>query len=384
MCSSVRHGHGKENGMTSLNAHGAQEKYAMALRSLYRQWGYRLYKMSRFEEYDLYARNKDFLPSENVLTFTDTNGRLMALKPDVTLSIIRNAGMNGHDTARYYYHESVYRLSPRSGTFREMTQVGLECLGDVDAYCLLEVLTLAAESLKTISPDCVLSISHIGFLSRVLSGAIEHEEARDEALRLLSQKNRAGLKALCAGEGIAGAAEERLLELVSLSDAPERAFARLEEIARESGAEAELAAMRETVMSLEEELRAKVRIDFSVHGNMKYYNGLVFRGYVEGVPDSVLSGGQYDPLMRRMNREGRAVGFAVYLNTLEHFGAKEEADADALLLYREGDAAREVLRRAQEMRKNGKIVLAARKAPVSFDAGETVRFPREKEAGTEC
>ena len=31
------------------------------LRELYRKYGYSQYKMSKFEEYDLYVRNKDFL-----------------------------------------------------------------------------------------------------------------------------------------------------------------------------------------------------------------------------------------------------------------------------------------------------------------------------------
>ena len=67
-----------------------QEKVMFGLRSLYRSYGYTQYKMSKFEEYDLYAKNKDFLISDGVITFTDTNGKLMALKPDVTLSIIKN------------------------------------------------------------------------------------------------------------------------------------------------------------------------------------------------------------------------------------------------------------------------------------------------------
>ena len=68
-----------------------EEKVIFELRSLYHKYGYAQYKMSKFEEYDLYVKNKDFLISEDVITFTDTNGRLMALKPDVTLSIVRNS-----------------------------------------------------------------------------------------------------------------------------------------------------------------------------------------------------------------------------------------------------------------------------------------------------
>ena len=69
----------------------SDEKVVLELRSLYEKYGYAQYKMSKFEEYDLYVRNKDFLVSDNIITFTDTNGKLMALKPDVTLSIIKSS-----------------------------------------------------------------------------------------------------------------------------------------------------------------------------------------------------------------------------------------------------------------------------------------------------
>ena len=125
---------------------GFGEKVILALRSLYDGYGYTQYKMSKFEEYDLYARNKDFLISDGVITFTDTNGKLMALKPDVTLSIVKNS-RDAVGVQKLYYNENVYRISRGSQSFREIMQVGLECLGDIDDYCLTEVLFLAARSL---------------------------------------------------------------------------------------------------------------------------------------------------------------------------------------------------------------------------------------------
>ena len=62
----------------------ADECAAYDLRSLYRRFGYSRYKMSKFEEYALYIRNKDFLVSDGIISFTDTNGRLLALKPYFT------------------------------------------------------------------------------------------------------------------------------------------------------------------------------------------------------------------------------------------------------------------------------------------------------------
>ena len=67
-----------------------EEKAIYALRSLYGKYGYKPFKMSKFEEYEYYIQNKDFLVSDRIIAFNDTNGKLLALKPDVTLSIIKS------------------------------------------------------------------------------------------------------------------------------------------------------------------------------------------------------------------------------------------------------------------------------------------------------
>ena len=79
-----------------------EEKISLELRALYKKYGYLPYKMSKFEEYDLYVQNKDFLVGDGVITFNDTNGKLLALKPDVTLSILKNAGNDGAKQKVYY------------------------------------------------------------------------------------------------------------------------------------------------------------------------------------------------------------------------------------------------------------------------------------------
>ena len=147
---------------------GAGERAIYKLRDLYEGFGYSQYKMSKFEEYDLYVRNKSFLVSDHIITFTDTDGKLMALKPDVTLSIVKNSRERVGGVSKLYYNENVYRV-PRGGiSFREIMQAGLECIGEIDSYYMLEVLSLAAKSLELISPDYVLDISHVGIISSLV------------------------------------------------------------------------------------------------------------------------------------------------------------------------------------------------------------------------
>ncbi len=130
------------------------ERNIYALRSLYGRYGYTHYKMGKFEEYDLYSRNKDFLLSDRVITFTDTNGKLKALKPDVTLSIVKNLEDKPSELNRLFYDENVYRVSGRTGTFREIMQMGLECIGNAGNPIAAEVIDLAEQSLALVSEGC--------------------------------------------------------------------------------------------------------------------------------------------------------------------------------------------------------------------------------------
>ena len=193
-----------------------EEQAVLLLRQLYQRYGYQSYKMSRFEEYDLYVRNKDFLVSDQVITFSDRQGKLLALKPDVTLSIIKNAGKS-RDVQRVYYNENVYRVDPQTRAFREIMQTGLECIGDLSATDVAEVVLLAAKSLQTLGENFVLDISHMGLVAGLLRKSGLSHEGQKKALQYLHQKNSHELSRLCAEEGCQA---EGLLTLCTCAGAP--------------------------------------------------------------------------------------------------------------------------------------------------------------------
>ncbi len=172
------------------------------LKALYSRYGYLQFRMSKFEEYELYVRNKDFLDSLNVITFTDTNGKLMALKPDVTLSIVKNSKDTPGEVRKVFYNENVYRVSKRTGSFQELMQVGLECVGDVDEYNIYEVIMLAAESLMDISDNCVLDISHLGIINDILNSCDVDYNTREKILICISEKNAHGIRRICEENNI--------------------------------------------------------------------------------------------------------------------------------------------------------------------------------------
>ena len=354
-----------------MNMLDSQERIIFALRELYDRCGYRPYKMNKFEEYDLYARNKDFLISDSVITFTDSSGKLMALKPDVTLSIVKNTA--GTDSIqKLYYNENVYRVSKGSRAFREMMQVGLECLGDIDDYCITEVILLAARSLLAISGDCVLDISHLGLVTELMDAAGIPAELQAELFRVIGEKNFHELASLCRGAGIPEDRINLLQNVFRLNGSISQVLPRLRELV--SGPA--FGQFSRILSVLENTDAANVlRIDFSVVDNVHYYNGFVFKGFIQGVPSRVLSGGQYDKLMQKMRRNCGAIGFAVYADALERLGrSSPEYDVDTVLLYPKDAPAEAIFRKTEALMAQGIQVLALTRLPEQLRYRNLVRL----------
>ena len=318
-----------------------KERASFALRSLYETAGCRKYHMGRFEEYSLYQENRSFLSSEQVITFTDLDGRLLALKPDVTLSIAKTAQPAPGETLRYYYHENVYRPSAESHTFKEISQMGLELLGAVGEAEVQQAVCLAAQSLAALGAEWVLEVSHMGYLFGLFDALGVPEAARAQLLEKLRQKNAHELRAAALSAGLSETAADALcggLELsggyaATLADAADTLCSVLDlsgAYAETMGKAAALCkndAMRAAVAELEalavplEKAGGVIRLDMTLAGEMEYYNGLVFQGYLKALPRPLLKGGRYDLLLQKFTPGAGAIGFAVYLDELDRLNA---------------------------------------------------------------
>lgn len=340
-----------------------EEQVIFSLRALFEQYGYKKFKMSKFEEYDFYADNRSFLSSETILTFTGLDGKLLALKPDVTLSIVKNTKGNREVAERVYYNENVYRARKGAGEYKEIMQVGLEYIGEVDEYATLEVLLLAQKSLKAISDQYIMDLSHMGFVAGLMEEVNLPYAQQKAVLSCISEKNAHGIRAICTEAGLAEEMTQKLEALASL-------YGGLESTLEKAKALCCNEKMEQAVAELEGILRClkiggneqNVNLDFSIVNDMDYYTGIIFQGFINGVPSDILNGGRYDNLLHKMGRDADAIGFAVYLDLLERFETTEkEYDVDTLLLYEEGVDTAALAKAAQMLTDNGQSVLVQKK-----------------------
>lgn len=291
----------------------ADEKYALYLRNLYQQAGYSQYKMSKFEEYDLYLQNKNFLQNETVVTFTSPRGQLMALKPDITLSIVKNFAESGESNKKVHYNENVYRATSE-GDIGEQIQIGVENIGNITVSDTANMLILASESLNALNEDFIISVSHLKIVTDLLDKMNLSDSAKTAITRRLAHKNAHEIVSICENNGVSGEYVEKLTKLVNIYGTFEETLPIIKEISDSDGV-CELEEVYEILKS--ENRHTNFRLDFSIMSDLDYYNGIIFQGYVSDVPTSVLSGGRYDNLIRKFNKKEDAIGFAIYLDKLQ-------------------------------------------------------------------
>ena len=257
-------------------------------------------------------------------------------------------------------------------------QTGLECIGEVDLYSTAEVLMLAAKSLKAVSEDYILDISHMGFISSLISENIPSEHTK-ELLELISQKNVAQVEMFLTETGVDADIKNALLTLTSLYMPLADALEKIKPLIL-NDAMGEAYDELKTLNSLMERYNIKsLYLDFSVINDMRYYNGIIFSGYIKGISDKVLSGGRYDNLLKRMKKDAGAIGFAFYLDTLEQLvNTSSGFGIDTLIVYDE-NVAPEVVVSAMEMAvSEGKTAKAVKKIDTDIKAKEIVDLRGEQ------
>ncbi|WRS28073.1 ATP phosphoribosyltransferase regulatory subunit [Oscillospiraceae bacterium MB08-C2-2] len=339
------------------------EVAALKLRRLFESYGFQKTVLSKFEDYALYVDNRRFLNTESIITFMDLDGKLMALRPDVTLSLVKNAPEK--DTGcreRLYYTEEVFRLSKENREYKMVDQIGLELIGKNDPFSNLEVLYLALESLGVISPDFILDISHSGFVSGMFEGMELSYADESRIFKSIHAKNSWELSGILEDLGTAPERKRQIIALLELDGPLKESLVKAKKLIANPVMEKawqELCQLSEILCA--NGWAEKVHLDFSVVNDLTYYNGLIFKGYIQNIPSAVLFGGRYDKLLQRLGKENGAIGFAISLNALDdYFQRGEGKEVDYLILYDAGADIASLMQKARELRRDGSAVRVER------------------------
>lgn len=357
-----------------INSLPLEDRLPLELSRLYEQFGYQKYCMSKFEEYGFYSDNRDFLSTDGIIAFNNSAGRLMALKPDITLSIVKNARTLPGDEARYYYNENVYRITEDTHDCKEIKQCGVELLGDIDTHSTAEIVLLALTSLAKIDTEFSLIISHIGFVSAALADAGIIGQRRRTVLGFIKRKNRHDLKKWCESNNISEDIAQRLLKIADVNGRLDEVLPALKDLITNEQTKLAFDELNDLYLAIKDnEYFKNLIFDLSVLNHLDYYNGILLQGYVKGCPSPVLSGGRYDSLAQKIRGEGGALGFALYLDGLNlYYPNKNEYDCDILIKVKQSDA--NLFKILADLENQGKSVMVAHNNNLNIKAKQTLNY----------
>ena len=309
------------------------------IRKMYDSYGYKKISLPRFEEYDLYNENKDFI-DRNVLTVMSPNGKLLALRPDITLSVAKKVSKDQSlKYSKIYYQENTYNLTKYVG-YEEDEQLGIELIGKESTFLDFEIINLAVKSLDIINKKSMIVLSHAGFISSVFENFDLEYEIKEEILDCINRKNSHDIqKILKKNEHISENVKKLIYKIPELSgnlENIEKELLKYEINVNTKKILSELKQLNSLLMKFYQ--KSKIIFDFSVVKNLNYYNGIILQGYIEDFPNVILTGGRYDKLFEKFGVDTGAVGFAILTDGLKgYYKDTDKKDFEILIAYDNSD-----------------------------------------------
>ena len=274
---------------------------------------------SSLEYYDTYSEIKNRIPQERMFKFTDSDGRLLVLRPDTTLAISRIAATKlGCARARLCYFADKWDMQNAGGLFsREIYQAGVECLGEEGVFSDAQAVAFAIECLRAVGvKNFILDIGHVGYFKGILKECGLNDTDAETVRRCINSKDAVHAEKLLRKRGVSGETLNRVLALPALFGGAE-IFERAYALTDNCEARAAVDYLRKfnallSDMGYAEELR----FDLGTVKRLSYYSGIVFSALVKEVGAPVLSGGRYDNLAADFGKHIPAVGFAIGLKRI--------------------------------------------------------------------
>ena len=309
------------------------------IRKMYDSYGYKKISLPSFEEYDLYNENKDFI-DRNVLTVMSPNGKLLALRPDITLSVAKK--ISKEQSLKYskiYYQENTYNLTKYVG-YEEDEQLGIELIGKESTFLDFEIINLAVKSLDIINKKSMIVLSHAGFISSIFENFDLEYETKEQILDCINRKNSHDIqKILKRNEHISENVKKLIYKIPELSgnlENIEKELLKYEINDNTKKILSELKQLNSLLMKFYK--KSKIIFDFSVVKNLNYYNGIILQGYIEDFPNVILTGGRYDKLFEKFGVDTGAVGFAILTDGLKgYYKDTDKKDFEVLIAYDNSD-----------------------------------------------
>jgi ATP phosphoribosyltransferase regulatory subunit len=335
------------------------------LRNYVQSCGFNRIETPLFEYYKLFSEEISPIDDENIIKTIDRDGRVVVLRPDMTIPAARVAAtkLRGEQKPlKLFYIGNVYRAGRKSrGGATELCQIGAEIYGGAGKWADIEIINMAKECFREAEiSDYKIDIGHAGIIKGIFKELSIPEEKKSSIIALVNEKNLVELEKEASMLAISERHIDIICKLPRLFGSPEDVFKGIDEIIINNTVKASVDYLFDICKRCSEMgIASKLIIDAGMTGSMGYYTGMIFRSYARGAGSAVISGGRYDDLLGKLGLNCPAAGFAADVDGMIKAEASERAnkpEEKKILAIFSDDRFGEALEYSENSRKGGKVV----------------------------
>lgn len=349
---------------------GKKQTLETRIKKVFHLYGYHDIQTPTFEYFDVFSKEVGTMTSNDLYRFFDKDGNILALRPDITPSIARTAATIFAEetlpirlcyTGNTFVNHSNYR-----GRLREVTQMGVELIGDDSVEADAELLALVIESLLSVGlKEFQLSVGNVDFFRSLIEDANLNDDSLERVLNLINNRNFFGVEEFLDQIHVKRSSREAFLslnELVGGLDILNRA----KDIAPNSKGVLAIKRLEKIYEILKVyEMEKYITFDLSMTGTYMYYTGIIFRGYTFGTGDAIVKGGRYDKLIEKFGKNSPSIGFAIVIDELMNAMNRQKlrivyTRKNTIVIY-ESNRTKEAILLAKKLRKQAKNVELVKK-----------------------
>lgn len=313
------------------------------IRKIFRSYGYYEIETPVVEFYDVFSSEDEITSQETMFKFFDKEGRILVLRPDITIPIARVAATKFKDAnypLKFSYIGDTFKYNESGGgKQKEFTQAGMEIIGVNSPEADAEIIAAAINSVKALGlENFQIDIGQVEFFKGLMDEADLSDEEIEQMRVLIDRKDFLAIEELVKKHNMKEYLKELIFSLPKLFGSIDI----IEEVEKYSINQRCINALenlRKTIEIIEDYGLSKyVSIDLGMVQSLNYYTGIIFRGFTYGVGFPILSGGRYDGLVEKFGKKAPATGFSLGVNMImmaldRQKIKREEFKIDSLICY---------------------------------------------------
>lgn len=299
-----------------------KSKIINSINNVFNSWGYKEVITPSIEFYDGFRYEYSGLKEENIYKFFDSKGRILALRPDMTIPIVRLISTrfkDENDNLKLRYEANIYRVFEEfSGKRNEYTECGIELISKEKEFSDLQILIIAIETLKATGvKNFKLEIGEVNFFKSAIESLEISEDEKWMLSDLIEKKKILELNSFLEEINLDSSIKYTFTKLPLIFGEGIEVLDMYKEISFNSKMIESISYLENLVKRLESlGYKDYLTFDLGITPRLNFYTGIIFRGFIEGSGNIVLSGGRYDDLIKSVKKDFKGIGFSINVDEL--------------------------------------------------------------------